>query len=195
MINDTETPQILTAVDFMTRTNSGQSIDLSNLPELGQINIEDIAHSLSHQCRYAGHADQFYSVAEHCVHITAYTPKLFQIYYLLHDAHEYLYQDLTRPLKNVLTALNALGAYSNLCDLCDVIIMEAFALSHDKFRNLKHDIKRADRALAEIEVDVLFQGFDTSNLENGHPLQGKIIGLSPKKAKKLFLDTFNHLTE
>ncbi|UXN70867.1 hypothetical protein N8A98_06685 [Devosia neptuniae] len=36
-------------------------------PRAAEIFIEDIAHSLAMQCRYAGHCLRFYSVAEHAV--------------------------------------------------------------------------------------------------------------------------------
>jgi hypothetical protein len=36
-------------------------------PRPDEIDIDDIAHSLSMQCRYAGHCLRFYSVAEHSV--------------------------------------------------------------------------------------------------------------------------------
>lgn len=36
-------------------------------PRADEIDILDIAHALSHQCRYAGHCKRFYSVAEHSI--------------------------------------------------------------------------------------------------------------------------------
>ena len=40
------------------------------LPNPDDILIEDIAHSLSLQCRFAGHSRVFYSVAEHSVRVS-----------------------------------------------------------------------------------------------------------------------------
>lgn len=92
-------------------TISGREVDPYTIhPD--DIDIMDIAHSLSMQCRYAGHVPTFYSVAEHCVravelmardgqlsredlrgHITARS-------ILLHDADEAYFQDLVSPVKN-----------------------------------------------------------------------------------------------
>lgn len=72
-------------------------------PRPDEIFIEDIAHALSMQCRYAGHCIRFYSVAEHCVHLArAFTamgaPDLAR-WALLHDASEAYLIDVPRPVK------------------------------------------------------------------------------------------------
>jgi hypothetical protein len=48
------------------QTNSGGRFYPFN-PRVEDVNIADIAHALSLLCRYGGHVDRFYSVAEHCV--------------------------------------------------------------------------------------------------------------------------------
>jgi hypothetical protein len=72
-------------------------------PRADEVHIEDIAHSLSLQCRYAGHCLRFYSVAEHSVlmawwlyrHADATTA----LCGLLHDASESYLVDVPRPVK------------------------------------------------------------------------------------------------
>ena len=54
-------------------------------PRADEIDIRDIAHALSMQCRYAGHCTQFYSVAEHCVLLANAIPEQ-KLWALLHDA-------------------------------------------------------------------------------------------------------------
>jgi uncharacterized protein len=39
-------------------------------PAGSDFKIEDIAHGLSNICRYAGQCCRFYSVAEHCLHVS-----------------------------------------------------------------------------------------------------------------------------
>lgn len=90
-------------------------------PRIEDIDIEDIAHALSLQCRFAGHCRTFYSVAEHSVRVSLlieawnvregysgawrYTSCLAA---LLHDASEAYCIDVPRPLKPYLTGYKAI---------------------------------------------------------------------------------------
>lgn len=76
---------------------SGGRIDPLN-PVVEDIHIKDIAHSLSQQCRWTGHTTRFYSVAEHCVHVSHQLTSL-ALEGLLHDASEAYLSDLARPIK------------------------------------------------------------------------------------------------
>jgi len=84
-------------------TNSGKKFNILN-PDKDMITIEDIAHSLSNLCRYTGHLDRFYSVAEHsilCANIAlfgGYSEKM-QMYALTHDFSESVVNDIARPIK------------------------------------------------------------------------------------------------
>jgi uncharacterized protein len=73
-------------------------------PNIEDICIEDIAHSLSMQCRFNGHSKEFYSVAQHCVVMARLwfpeEPEL-KLYALLHDASEAYLSDIPRPLKHL----------------------------------------------------------------------------------------------
>jgi hypothetical protein len=70
--------------------------------------VRNIARSLAFQCRYNGHVDRFYSVAEHSDIIRRAMkrdglPLITQKCGFLHDAAEHITGDVIRPLKNALT--------------------------------------------------------------------------------------------
>lgn len=67
-------------------------------PEM--ICIEDIAHSLSMQCRFGGHLPEFYSVAEHSWHCSLMVANEHKLAALLHDASEAYLLDIPRPIKH-----------------------------------------------------------------------------------------------
>lgn len=80
------------------RTFTGMKVDPRSMTA-AQINIQDIAHSLSMQCRFAGHVRQFISVAQHSVNVSKHCDPRDALWGLLHDASEAYVTDLPRPLK------------------------------------------------------------------------------------------------
>ena len=71
-------------------------------PELWMFNIEDIAHALSKECRYANHIDSHLSVSEHSVGVCNRMTNGLKLPALLHDASEYVLKDLPKPIKMLL---------------------------------------------------------------------------------------------
>ena len=73
-------------------------------PDPAQLDIKDIAHSLSLMCRGNGHIIHFYSVLQHCVNCAieaaarGFSTRI-QLACLLHDASEAYLSDITRPVK------------------------------------------------------------------------------------------------
>jgi len=86
---------------MMIQTYSGGFFDLKN-PLKSEINVIDIAHSLSMQCRFNGHSRVFYSVAEHSVLVSRLTQGsiIDKMAGLLHDSPEIITADIPTPVKH-----------------------------------------------------------------------------------------------
>jgi 5'-deoxynucleotidase YfbR-like HD superfamily hydrolase len=144
-------------------------------PTLDMIDIEDIAHALSHACRWAGHVPRFYSVAEHSVHCTDLIVDKSQAFEaLMHDASEAYLVDVPRPIKHRLPEYKAIE--DNLMRL----IAEKFGFIYP----MSEEVKNIDNQLLQMEWDCLIIG----NVDHK-----ELLSLTSDEAKWMFLHTFNHL--
>jgi hypothetical protein len=80
------------------QTFTGKKIDPTSITP-AMVDAQDIAHALANKCRFTGHCDPFYSVAEHCVRVADLVGERFKLYALLHDAAEAYLPDVATPLK------------------------------------------------------------------------------------------------
>jgi 5'-deoxynucleotidase YfbR-like HD superfamily hydrolase len=102
-------------------------------PDPAQIDIADIAHALSHQCRFGGHARSYYSVAQHCCVVADEVERAGggaadALWALLHDAGEAYLVDLPHPIKH----RSPLGAlYREIEEPLQAAILERFGLRLD----------------------------------------------------------------
>jgi hypothetical protein len=79
-------------------TNSGNRLYFND-PKPEDINIFDIATSLSKLCRFTGQIDKLYTVAQHSVLVSHFVPEEYALEGLLHDAAEAYTNDINTPLK------------------------------------------------------------------------------------------------
>lgn len=86
------------AMDPWIVTHSGKQFDFHN-PTPDMVCIEDIAHALSMSCRFGGHTQYHYSVAQHSVNVARLVPEEHKLVALLHDATEAYIGDMVSPLK------------------------------------------------------------------------------------------------
>lgn len=121
---------------------SGQRVDLLD-PQPEQIRIDDIAHALSHICRWGGHGRTFYSVAEHSIILSYHVSD--PLWGLLHDATEAYVGDMVRPLKRVMPWFEQIEAR------WDAAIRQAFRLGDPP-----DDLAPRDLALAVTEAEWLY---------------------------------------
>lgn len=83
------------------QTYAGIHFDLLD-PQPDMVDIRDIAHSLAHQVRFNGHSRDFYTVAEHSIHVSHLVSPDSRLQGLLHDAAEAYVGDMVTPLKNII---------------------------------------------------------------------------------------------
>ena len=170
-------------------TASGRVFDYTT-PHPSMICIEDIAHALSHICRYAGHCTQFYSVAEHSVLCSMLVEDEHALAALLHDAAEAYCVDVPKPLKRLLPCYEAVE------DRVEVAIAERFGLTLP----LHPEIKRVDHLMLLAEGSRLHRvGWGLESYPGEITVDVKaaarmINPLSPALAKTAFLQRYNSLT-
>lgn len=179
--------------EFTIKTWKGHVIDLMAGPTVDQVDIEEIAHALAYQCRFTGHVNRFYSVAEHSIYVAKFALRMHGPYYLLHDVAEWIYYDLSKPLKNVLETKSKL--YRELCDQCDKVVMKALGLNYTGFQNLYPNIKEVDNLVCDLEKKFL-KGVSAPNpvFPEDHPLHGAPFGMEPMEAERTFLEYYQMLT-
>lgn len=136
----------LYAIDCI-RTYTGIYMNVFE-PTPEMISIEDIAHSLSMQCRFGGHLPFFYSVAQHSLVVSKYVSKENKLAALLHDASEAYLMDIPRPIKM------RLPDYKDIEDNLMKKIAEKFGFEYP----LCDEIKKADDAVLQLEWDILMIG-------------------------------------
>ena len=148
-------------------------------PQPDEIDIIDIAHSLSITCRFGGQCREFYSVAEHSIRVADVVPKEYKLHALLHDASEAYMPDLPRPMKATLSEFKGI----------EIIILQAifnkFLYSPDTQKPGSKLIKEADDTLLATEGRDLM-----ANMDDWDPLPKPLIEvikpLSSKDAELLF---------
>ncbi len=156
----------------MIRTVSGRYVDVFD-PKPEMFVLSDIAHALSHLCRYGGHVPKFYSVAEHSFHcmermISTSGWDQWAIEALMHDATEAYLVDLPRPIKR------EISQYKEIEDKLATVIAQRFRTTFLDSKPVKH-----------IDQEILQWEWDTFVT-----VDSDFIPLRPNQAKAAFIGAF-----
>lgn len=137
-------------------------------PKPEQFSIEAIAHGLSMQCRFNGHIDEFYSVAQHSVYVSRLCRlQEARMWGLLHDAAEYVIGDIPTPVKRYLPP-EVEEVEENIARA----ICERFAV--ERGEGIDADVKRADYTMLLAEAMTLHpdrvNNLELWNLKTDRPI-------------------------
>lgn len=140
----------------------GKTYDFNNIKE-EDITIENIASSLSKQCRYNGNTYVFYSVAQHCVEMSkaallGYGDIDLALGCLLHDAGEHVISDIVSPQKQLLPEI-----FSKIEDALDLMIFKKFGIEN-QFKNPM--IKFIDVTITNLEMELYLNRGHKKNVED-----------------------------
>lgn len=164
-------------------TASGRNVYLAD-PRPEDIDVEDIAHALSHLCHWVGHARRFISIAEHSVLVShQFGHPGEALWGLLHDAPEAYLGDVSRPLKRMLPE------YSRLEALWMAAIRDAIHLPHSE----PPDLKRADNAVLMAEAEQLMPNPDDYREHFGAPADARVESWDHEYARWRFLQRYQDL--
>ena len=168
-------------------TRSGYLFDILE-PDPNMVDINEIAHCLSYECRYNGHipGDNFLSVAEHSVAVCERIQRdvdsgSVNVYLiaLLHDAHEAYTGDIVAPLKRLLPEIKEIEVS------IQSVILAKYGVAEVSEKSARL-VKRADEQVGEMERLIF------ANMREDTETKG-LLFLDPKKAKVLFMNKFKEV--
>lgn len=152
-------------------------------PRPEEICIEDIAHALALSCRYSGHCNQFYSIAQHSVIVSKAVSEESAFWGLMHDAAEAYITDIPRPIKT------HLPYYKVLEESIIKVIGAKYGLEYP----FPDDLLYIDHHIVRDEVMVLFnpapdwiKDFDLLGID--------IAPVGFDMAEDMFMERFEELT-
>ncbi len=157
-------------------------------PHPEDVCAEDIAHSLSHQCRFAGHCETFYSVAEHSIRCSFIVPPEDALWALLHDSPEAYLVDLPRPVKR---SPGLAGTYQRIEARLMGVVCEVYGLPPDE----PESVTEADVRLLQTEARDLMNPHGLGNLWSMgvEPLEERIYPHPPAEVEGIFLARLDEL--
>lgn len=166
--------------------NSGILFDPIN-PKPSCVRVSDIAHALSNICRFTGHTERFYSVAQHSVIVSRLVPRHLALAGLFHDASEAYICDVASPVKPYL------HGYKDIEKRLQNVIGSYLGIDPELFAH--PDIKLADMiSLATERRDLMPSNSVEWPCLNGiAAMDSKIEPAEPKAAKNMFLSEFKSI--
>jgi 5'-deoxynucleotidase YfbR-like HD superfamily hydrolase len=148
------------------------------------ININDIAHALSLQCRFNGHCAWHYSIAQHCIYAARVAringwSNAVEKWCLMHDAAEAYYGDIVSPVKYLIPKLMR----------AEKRLLKTIAQTFNLPWPIPKEIFQIDKQLLASELLALFPHSDEKmqDVKNVTAAPIMIFSWTPSQAHSLFL--------
>jgi hypothetical protein len=170
--------------DWVPTHTGGKFYPLDPRPE--EIDIQDIAHSLARTCRFNGHGQSFYSVAQHSCIVSQEVSATNKLWGLLHDAAEAYIGDMVSPVKN----LPEFAFYREMENSIMSAVAVAFGLQPDA---MPEEVACADLVALRTEARDLGLFSPEWSIGDVEPFGFSIKPLNPCRAEILFLNHFHHI--
>lgn len=152
-------------------------------PRSEDIDIVDIGHALAFTCRYAGHSNFYYSVAQHSVLVSENVSKENTLWGLLHDSAEAYIGDFPSPIKQYFPSVKQVE--NNILR----VIIKKCGLKWPE----PEEVKRIDSAILASEMKVLMKSPITPWRLPERPLDIEIQEEPIPMSCAVFLATFQKL--
>lgn len=168
------------------QTFSGrQYFPLAPRPE--DVDIVDIAHHLSMQCRFSGATRFHYSVAQHSILVSYECDTPDALRGLLHDASEAFLVDVPAPIKG------DLGRYKEIEALNQTAILTALLGTEEAARPQPASVTHADLVLLATEKRNLMAPEPAPWIALPPPMDARIEMITPWQAEWRFLYRYHRL--
>lgn len=168
--------------DWISTFSGGRWYPLD--PRVDEVRIIDIAHSLSMLCRYNGHCQYFYSVAEHCYLLSYAVPDPYKLEALMHDGSEAYTSDIPRPFKYS----ESMSLFREIEDKNASAVYEFAGLSYPE----SSVVKEYDKRIVRNEGEALLPHCDWFNgLERIPDIEIKCY--DPRQMERLYLARYYEL--
>jgi len=153
-------------------------------PDPDDICIEDIAHSLSQQCRFTGHTRKPYSIAQHSYLVSVNCASEDALWGLMHDASEAYLCDIASPVKHS----DEMGGYR----LAELNLMEVICHKYGLPLDMPESVKVADRRMLITEARDLMPPADWYELADCYGFT--VFPWSAVFSERKFLERYEELT-
>jgi len=154
-------------------------------PRPEEIDINDITHALSNQCRFAGHCVQHYSVAQHSFLVSMMCSEANALFGLLHDSAEAYLIDIPSPLKRC----DEFKAYRDAEKQLMNVICDVFKLDHEE----PEEVKIVDKRMLATEARDLTMSEGRGWARTVEPYEFHIEAWKPEYARIKFMSRLHEL--